>query len=266
MDRHPGGLGSGSNWGALWKKKNQEFYLNYIACSKFYTLSNSHGSLSKRSWGILCSRNKTNWIKERRINACFLHGWNLIWGPQKKERIILTTLAKRTLQFLLINVGFFGQSHHLLLKSDTIAFFRNSKREFRDPHFHGLPKLALQFFSSLKTPKYFLKYSMWCLHKYACKIYASYKAWYKIKPSKTSPQLRTTTLPITWQLPVYSLSFLPLPSWRRSLWSWILPCVFLQQMDCIRSPIKVLPRPLAYNIIVPFHSDARLGHVTCFCT
>lgn len=88
------------------KKKNQEFYLNYIACSKFYTLSNSHGSLSKRSWGILCSRNKTNWIKERRINVCFLRGWNLIWGPQKKERIILTTLAKRTLQFLLINVLF----------------------------------------------------------------------------------------------------------------------------------------------------------------
>lgn len=138
-------------------KKNQEFYLNYIACSKFYTLSNSHGSLSKRSWGIFCSRNKTNWIKERRINVCFLHGWNLIWGPQKKERIILTTLAKHTLQFLLINdfFFFFGQSHHLLLKSDSIPFFRNSKREFSDPHFHRLPNLALQFFSSLKTPKIF---------------------------------------------------------------------------------------------------------------
>lgn len=65
---------------------------------------------------------------------------------------------------------------------------------------------------------------------------------------------------------MHSLSFLPLPSWQgSSSWSWILWSVFLGLTNCIHSPIKVLPRPLAYDIAVPFHSDSRLGHVACFC-
>ena len=136
------------------EKKNQEFYLNYIACSKFYTLSNSHGSLSKRSWGIFCSRNKTNWIKERRINVCFLHGWNLIWGPQKKERIILTTLARHTLQFLLINDFFFFWSKSpSSFKKWQYSIFQKLKKRIQRPPFPQTSSIGPSVFVIIEDPK-----------------------------------------------------------------------------------------------------------------
>lgn len=71
-ESHPGGLRSGSNWEALWK--------NLGVLSELYSMFQILHSF-KLTWksfeeklGYLCSRNKTNWIKEskREQNKCVL--------------------------------------------------------------------------------------------------------------------------------------------------------------------------------------------------
>lgn len=86
-------------------EKNQEFYLNYGMFQIRHSSKFTWKSFEDKLW-YLCSRNKTNRIKESKgvqNKRAFSTLMKFDLSVQKKERIILTSLAKLALQLLLIS-------------------------------------------------------------------------------------------------------------------------------------------------------------------
>lgn len=106
-ESNPGGLGSGSNWEALWKQnktKNPEFYLNSSMFQILPSFTLTWKSFEDKLW-YLCSGNKINRIKGRKTeqDKCMLSTMLKCDLRSLQERIILTSLAKLVLQVHLIS-------------------------------------------------------------------------------------------------------------------------------------------------------------------
>lgn len=96
------GLGSGSNWGAHWKKLRS--FIGTRVSSKFYTLKLSWKSFEDQLW-YPCSRNKTKRIKQRKIGRdgpVFSTPWECDLRSLE-ESVILSSLARPVLHLLLIS-------------------------------------------------------------------------------------------------------------------------------------------------------------------